>query len=74
MFVNNTAAATLRQLVIYIFEKVGEEDLTQQEQGQGQGQGIKPEMEGVCAACPVAMGIDQSKPSFGREKRPGPSE
>ncbi|KAF9363393.1 hypothetical protein BGX34_004268 [Mortierella sp. NVP85] len=29
VFVNNTAAATLRQLVIYIFEKVGEEDLAQ---------------------------------------------
>ncbi|KAG0338258.1 hypothetical protein BG004_007294 [Podila humilis] len=27
VFVNNTAAATLRQLVIYIFEKVGEEDI-----------------------------------------------
>ncbi|KAF9430242.1 hypothetical protein BGZ94_007779 [Podila epigama] len=27
IFVNNTAAATLRQLVIYIFEKVGEEDI-----------------------------------------------
>ncbi|KAG0043279.1 hypothetical protein BGZ83_011637 [Gryganskiella cystojenkinii] len=26
VFVNNTAAATLRQLVIYIFEKVGDED------------------------------------------------
>ncbi|KAF9191924.1 hypothetical protein BGZ51_006482 [Haplosporangium sp. Z 767] len=30
VFVNNTAAATLRQLVIYIFEKVGEEDLAKQ--------------------------------------------
>lgn len=33
VFVNNTAAATLRQLVIYIFEKVGEEDLAQLGQG-----------------------------------------
>ncbi|KAG0371102.1 hypothetical protein BGZ54_000046 [Gamsiella multidivaricata] len=34
VFVNNTAAATLRQLVIYIFEKVGDEDLAKQEQGK----------------------------------------
>ncbi|KAG0303002.1 hypothetical protein BGZ98_007064 [Dissophora globulifera] len=32
VFVNNTAAATLRQLVIYIFEKVGDEDSTKREQ------------------------------------------
>ncbi|KAG0005765.1 hypothetical protein BGZ65_010239, partial [Modicella reniformis] len=32
VFVNNTAAATLRQLVIYIFEKVGTEDLATQGQ------------------------------------------
>lgn len=42
MFVNNTAAATLRQLVIYIFEKVGEEDLAQQ------GQGMEQEMKDTC--------------------------
>ncbi|KAF9934507.1 hypothetical protein FBU30_001648 [Linnemannia zychae] len=30
VFVNNTAAATLRQLVIYIFEKVGDEDIAKQ--------------------------------------------
>ncbi|KAF8935296.1 hypothetical protein BGZ58_005100 [Dissophora ornata] len=30
VYVNNTAAATLRQLVIYIFEKVGDEDLKRQ--------------------------------------------
>ncbi|KAG0214456.1 hypothetical protein BGX33_002091 [Mortierella sp. NVP41] len=30
VFVNNTAAATLRQLVIYIFEKVGVEDIDKQ--------------------------------------------
>lgn len=33
MFVNNTAAATLRQLVIYIFEKVGDEDIAKQKSG-----------------------------------------
>jgi hypothetical protein len=57
------------------FKKVGEEDLTQQGRGQrqgqrqeqGQGQGMELEMEGVCAACPVAMGLTKSKPSFGRE-------
>ncbi|KAF9581340.1 hypothetical protein BGW38_001685 [Lunasporangiospora selenospora] len=31
VFVNNTAAATLRQLVIYIFDKVGEEDIRLEE-------------------------------------------
>ncbi|KAI1297775.1 hypothetical protein EDD11_006981 [Mortierella claussenii] len=34
VFVNNTAAATLRQLVIYIFEKVGDEDLKKQNAGK----------------------------------------
>ncbi|KAF9434872.1 hypothetical protein BGZ76_007272, partial [Entomortierella beljakovae] len=34
VFVNNTAAATLRQLVIYIFEKVGDEDQRLQESGK----------------------------------------
>ncbi|KAF9973368.1 hypothetical protein BGZ73_003400 [Actinomortierella ambigua] len=33
VFVNNTAAATLRQLVIYIFDKVGEEDRELAQQG-----------------------------------------
>lgn len=66
VFVNNTAAATLRQLVIYIFERVGEEDLTQQ--GQGQGQGMELEMEDVCAACPVAIGIDRKQPLLLAEK------
>ncbi|KAF8982915.1 hypothetical protein BGZ46_000388 [Entomortierella lignicola] len=33
VFVNNTAAATLRQLVIYIFEKVGDEDQRLKEAG-----------------------------------------
>jgi hypothetical protein len=33
VFVNNTAAATLRQLVIYIFEKVGDEDIAKQKSG-----------------------------------------
>ncbi|KAI8363679.1 hypothetical protein B0O80DRAFT_492803 [Mortierella sp. GBAus27b] len=41
VFVNNTAAATLRQLVIYIFERVGEEDLIRQRQEQGQEKGIQ---------------------------------
>ncbi|KAF9917169.1 hypothetical protein BX616_001738 [Lobosporangium transversale] len=40
VFVNNTAAATLRQLVIYIFEKVGDEDLKKHESGK-EAQGIE---------------------------------
>ncbi|KAG0231976.1 hypothetical protein BGW41_001994 [Actinomortierella wolfii] len=34
VFVNNTAAATLRQLVIYIFDKVGEEDRELAQKGE----------------------------------------
>ncbi|KAF9950982.1 hypothetical protein BGZ70_001157 [Mortierella alpina] len=62
VFVNNTAAATLRQLVIYIFEKVGDEDLEKQksekdsqiqEKAEGQGQAVREqgaeEQLGPCA-------------------------
>ncbi|KAG9321660.1 hypothetical protein KVV02_007459 [Mortierella alpina] len=62
VFVNNTAAATLRQLVIYIFEKVGDEDLEKQksekdsqiqEKPEGQGQVVREqdteEQLGPCA-------------------------
>ncbi|KAF9274166.1 hypothetical protein BGZ68_000897 [Mortierella alpina] len=46
VFVNNTAAATLRQLVIYIFEKVGDEDLEKQKLEKDSQILEKPEAQG----------------------------
>ncbi|KAF9951008.1 hypothetical protein BGZ72_007432 [Mortierella alpina] len=46
VFVNNTAAATLRQLVIYIFEKVGDEDLEKQKSERDSPIQEKPEVQG----------------------------
>ncbi|KAF9358527.1 hypothetical protein BGX26_001534 [Mortierella sp. AD094] len=60
VFVNNTAAATLRQLVIYIFEKVGDEDQRLRESGKKAPVSDKDEIQEIQA------------PEQGNEEQLGP--
>ncbi|KAF9294080.1 hypothetical protein BGZ88_004482 [Linnemannia elongata] len=60
VFVNNTAAATLRQLVIYIFEKVGDEDIAKQKSASESQAKAKSETQ------------DQVDPTQDKEEQLGP--